>query len=186
MSVRFKPQLTDITVWKKRRILSNRDPRGGQSVAWRRGVEFTGSRAGVNRIVSGLSVGTAFGSPACRPLFSLCYAATEAPLHRSAVGLYTARVPRQSRPGAVRFDVEMIVVANGQFASRSGRPMADRTCTANANKVDPAVRSLATTPARALSRPFYPRLSSSPALRLSSSPALRLCRTKVHTTKVYK
>lgn len=54
----------------------------------------------------------------------------------------------------MRFDVEMIVVANGQFASRSGRPMADRTCTANANKVDPAVRSLPPTPA------FYPAHST--------------------------
>lgn len=36
---------------------------------------------------------------------------------------------------AMQFDVEMIVVANGQFASRSD-PRADRTCTGNANKVD--------------------------------------------------
>ena len=118
--------------------VESRWPIDGQSgVATRALNSEDAGRRGWTRIVSGLSVGTAFGSPACRPLFSLCYAATEAPLQRSAVGLYTARVPRQSRPGAVRFDVEMIVVANGQFASRSGRPMADRTCTANANKVDP-------------------------------------------------
>lgn len=168
----------DGRVGKKRGgIPSNRGSRSK-----RRGVEFT-ERWGVNRIVSGLSVGTAFGSMACRPLFSLCYAATEAPLHRSAVGLYTARVPRQSRPGAVRFDVEMIVVANGQFASRSGRPMADRTCTANANKVDPAVRSLPPTPA------FYPPHSTPLILSLpplSLSLFLWLCRAKVHTAKVYK
>lgn len=157
--------------------------RGG-GIPWNRTrISFKASRRrihgalGVNRIVSGLSVGTAFGSMACRPLFSLCYAATEAPLHRSAVGLYTARVPRQSRPGAVRFDVEMIVVANGQFASRSGRPMADRTCTANANKVDPALRS----------QPPLSALSVlHPSLPLSPSLFLWLCRAKVHTAKVYK
>lgn len=94
---------------------------------------------------------------------------TEAPLQRSAVGLYTARVPRQSRPGAVRFDVEMIVVANGQFASRSGRPMADRTCTANANKVDPGC-PLSLSPGS----PLQPPRALSVALAILPSLALRL------------